>query len=111
MVEGATKPTSNGTNSRTSGLKPSSNLFASMAATSQEMQLPTPTFLPIILNCGSGFLAVASRSMVLNHPYIFEVAEPDIIELPQEHARQLRDIQARLRVNLPAVECSRSLRG
>lgn len=42
------------------------------------------------------------RDMVLNHPYIFEVAEPDDIELPQTHARQLRDIQTKLTINPPA---------
>ncbi len=42
------------------------------------------------------------KDLILNHPYIFEVAEPDEIELPQEHARQLRDIEARLTINPPA---------
>ena len=42
------------------------------------------------------------KDMVLNHPYIFEVAEPDDIELPQTHTRQLRDIQTRLIINPPA---------
>ena len=31
------------------------------------------------------------KDLILNHPYIFEVAEPDDIELPQQHARQLRE--------------------
>lgn len=44
------------------------------------------------------------KDMVLNHPYIFEVAEPDDIELPQAHARQLRDIQTRLTLNPPAQD-------
>ena len=42
------------------------------------------------------------KDLVLNHPYVFEVAEPDDIELPQSHARQLRDIQTRLIINPPA---------
>ena len=42
------------------------------------------------------------KDMVLNHPYIFEVAEPDEIELPQAHARQLRDLRTRLTVIAPA---------
>lgn len=41
------------------------------------------------------------KDLILNHPYIFEVAEPDDIELPQQHARQLRDIQTRLTINPP----------
>jgi len=44
------------------------------------------------------------KDMVLNHPYIFEVAEPDDIELPQAHARQLRDIQTRLTLNPPTQD-------
>jgi hypothetical protein len=42
------------------------------------------------------------KDLILNHPYIFEVAEPDDIELPQQHARQLRDIATQLTVNPPA---------
>ena len=42
------------------------------------------------------------KDLILNHPYIFEVAEPDEIELPQQHARQLRDIQTRLTITPPA---------
>jgi hypothetical protein len=42
------------------------------------------------------------KDMVLNHPFIFEVAEPDDIELPQTHARQLCEIRTRLTVNPPA---------
>lgn len=42
------------------------------------------------------------KDLILNHPYIFEVAEPDEIELPQQHARQLRDIRIRLTINPPA---------
>ncbi len=44
------------------------------------------------------------KDMVLNHPYIFEVAEPDDTELPQAHARQLRDIQTRLTINPPTQD-------
>ncbi|HET6884437.1 MAG TPA: S8 family peptidase, partial [Pirellulales bacterium] len=48
------------------------------------------------------------KDLVLNYPYIFEVAEPDDIELPQEIARELREIRARLEIqppdtNAPAV--------
>jgi hypothetical protein len=46
------------------------------------------------------------KDMVLNHPYIFEVAEPDDIELPQAHARQLRDIRIRLTINPPPAKQS-----
>jgi hypothetical protein len=42
------------------------------------------------------------KDLILNHPYIFEVAEPDDIELPQHHARQLRDIATQLSVIPPA---------
>ncbi|MGC1723625.1 MAG: S8 family peptidase [Isosphaeraceae bacterium] len=42
------------------------------------------------------------KDLILNHPYIFEVAEPDDIELPQQHARQLRDILTRLTIAPPA---------
>ncbi len=44
------------------------------------------------------------KDMVLNHPYIFEVAEPDDIELPQAHARQLREIQTRLTIVPPTED-------
>lgn len=44
------------------------------------------------------------KDMVLNHPFIFEIAEPDDIELPQAHVRQLRDIQTRLTINPPAQD-------
>jgi len=48
------------------------------------------------------------KDLALNYPYIFEVAEPDDIELPQQIARELREIKARLEVqppdrNAPAV--------
>lgn len=42
------------------------------------------------------------KDLILNHPYVFEVAEPDEIELPQQHARQLRDIKTRLTITPPA---------
>ena len=32
------------------------------------------------------------KDLVLNYPYVFEVAEPDDIELPQQDARDLREI-------------------
>ena len=41
------------------------------------------------------------KDLILNHPFIFEVTEPDDIELPQAHARQLRDIQTRVTINPP----------
>jgi hypothetical protein len=44
------------------------------------------------------------KDLILNHPYIFEVAEPDEIELPQQHARQLRDITTRLTITPPAQD-------
>jgi hypothetical protein len=59
---------------------------------------PTPMFRPITSSCirlpGQGL-----KDLILNHPFIFEVAEPDDIELPQAHARQLRDIQTRVTIN------------
>ena len=44
------------------------------------------------------------KDLILNHPFIFEVSEPDDIELPQEYARQLREIQANLRITPPAAD-------
>lgn len=44
------------------------------------------------------------KDLILNHPYIFEVAEPDDIELPQQHTRQLRDITTRLTITPPAED-------
>jgi hypothetical protein len=41
------------------------------------------------------------KDLILNHPYIFEVAEPDEIELPQQYARMLREIQTRLTIMPP----------
>jgi hypothetical protein len=43
------------------------------------------------------------KDLILNHPYIFEVAEPEEIELPQQHARLLRDIQTQLVVAPPSA--------
>ena len=42
------------------------------------------------------------KDVVLNYPYIFEVTEPDEIEIPQRHTRDLRDIQDVLDVQAPA---------
>jgi hypothetical protein len=42
------------------------------------------------------------KDLILNHPYVFEVTEPDEIELPQQHTRQLRDIQTRLTISPPS---------
>jgi hypothetical protein len=44
------------------------------------------------------------KDLILNHPFIFEVTEPDDTELPQTHARQLRDLQAVLTLNPPASD-------
>jgi len=44
------------------------------------------------------------KDLILSHPYIFEVAEPDDIELPQQHSRELRAIQTRLTINPPAQD-------
>jgi len=41
------------------------------------------------------------KDLVLNYPYIFEVAEPDEIELPQQIAREIREVQARLSIQPP----------
>jgi hypothetical protein len=48
------------------------------------------------------------KDLVLNYPYIFEVAEPDEIETPQQIAREMREVRARLDIkppdpNAPAV--------
>lgn len=42
------------------------------------------------------------KDLVLNYPYIFEVAEPDDIETPQQSARNLKAVQARLKILPPA---------
>ncbi|HUY31869.1 MAG TPA: S8 family peptidase [Pirellulales bacterium] len=41
------------------------------------------------------------RDLVLNYPYIFEVAEPDDIETPQHIARQLKTLQAAVQIQPP----------
>ncbi len=41
------------------------------------------------------------RDLVLNYPYIFEVAEPDDIETPQQIARDLKAARARLNILPP----------
>ena len=41
------------------------------------------------------------RDLVLSYPYVFEVAEPDDIETPQQLARELKAVQASLQVNSP----------
>jgi len=41
------------------------------------------------------------KDLILNHPYIFEVAEPDEIELPQDHTRELRELKGRIRIAPP----------
>lgn len=41
------------------------------------------------------------KDLVLNYPYIFEVAEPDDIELPQQIAREIREVRARLEIQPP----------
>ncbi len=48
------------------------------------------------------------KDLVLSYPYIFEVAEPDDIETPQQLARTLKSVQAQLDIlppdaNAPAV--------
>lgn len=47
------------------------------------------------------------KDLLLNHPYIFEVVEPEDIELPQGHTRQLEDIAAQLTLNPPAADAPR----
>jgi hypothetical protein len=41
------------------------------------------------------------RDLVLNYPYVFEVAEPDDIETPQQIARELKALQAAIRIQPP----------
>ena len=41
------------------------------------------------------------KDLVVNYPYVFEVTEPDNIELPQQSARDLRAIQASLTLVAP----------
>jgi len=47
------------------------------------------------------------RDLLLNHPYIFEAVEPEDIELPQRHARQLEEIGTQLTLNSPAADAPR----
>lgn len=46
------------------------------------------------------------RDLVLSYPYIFEVAEPDEIETPQQIARDLRALQAGLDIQPPDANAS-----
>lgn len=41
------------------------------------------------------------KDLVLSYPYIFEVAEPDDIETPQQIARELREAAAHLDIRVP----------
>ncbi len=41
------------------------------------------------------------KDIVLNYPYVFEVAEPDDIETPQQVARELKETRARLDILPP----------
>ncbi|HZZ81338.1 MAG TPA: S8 family serine peptidase, partial [Gemmataceae bacterium] len=44
------------------------------------------------------------KDIVLSYPYIFEVAEPDNIETPQQIARDLKAIQAKLSIQPPCPD-------
>ena len=44
------------------------------------------------------------KDIVLSYPYIFEVAEPDDIETPQQIARDLKAIQAKLDIQPPSPD-------
>ena len=44
------------------------------------------------------------RDLVLNYPYIFEVAEPDDIETPQQMERQLKVLQSSLQIFPPPAD-------
>lgn len=43
------------------------------------------------------------KDLILNYPYIFEVAEPDDIETPQQIARQLKTLQAEIQLQPPVA--------
>jgi hypothetical protein len=42
------------------------------------------------------------KDLILNHPFIFEVTEPEETELPQTHARELRAVAATITFQAPA---------
>lgn len=44
------------------------------------------------------------RDLVLNFPYVFEVAEPDDIETPQQNARDLNQLAAKSDIRPPSVD-------
>lgn len=44
------------------------------------------------------------KDLVLSYPYIFEVAEPDDIETPQQIARDLKEVEAQLNIQPPAPD-------
>jgi Subtilase family len=46
------------------------------------------------------------RDLILSYPYIFEAAEPDDIETPQQIARDLQAMQARLNIQPPDANAS-----
>ncbi len=64
-------------------------------ADAEALSLPDSFSLRLKIS-GKGF-----KDLVLSYPYIFEVAEPDDIETPQQIARDLGAIQARLDIQPP----------
>jgi hypothetical protein len=44
------------------------------------------------------------KDLTLNYPYIFEVAEPDDIETPQQVARQQREVAAQTQISPPPAD-------
>jgi hypothetical protein len=46
------------------------------------------------------------RDLALSYPYIFDIAEPDDIETPQQIARELRALQASLNIQPPDANAS-----
>lgn len=65
--------------------------------TAPNADLPPDKFVLRVRISGRGL-----KDLILNHPYVFEVAEPDNVELPKAYARQLVDIRTRLTLNPPS---------
>lgn len=61
-----------------------------------------PLTLPDSFTLRLRITAKGLRDLVLNYPYIFEVAEPDDIETPQQVARQLKTLQASVQIQSPS---------
>lgn len=58
-------------------------------------------FLPDSFSLRVKLPANGLKDFILNYPYIFEVVEPDDIELPQEYSREIREIDSTLVTEAP----------